>query len=75
MQTHITPVGQGGKKEMAQRMILACRRRQLKGPGQMGWGPAPFFFLFDLVCSPLCYSSPMNASIARDGVGCFTLCA
>ena len=39
-----------------------------------GLGHPPCFFLFVLFCFPFCFSSPMSASIARDGVGCFTLC-
>ena len=31
------------------------------------------FFLFVLFCFPFCSSSHMSASIARDGVECFTL--
>ena len=28
-----------------------------------------------LFCFPFCSSSPMSASVALDGIGCFTLCA
>ena len=56
-------------------MIPAHCRRQLNGPGQLGWGPALCFFLFVLFCFPFCSSSPASASVAWDGVGCFTQCA
>ena len=44
--------------------------------GSLGWGTAPCFFLFVLVCFPFSSFSPTtSASIARGEVGSFTLCA
>ena len=34
--------------------------------------PVSFFVFF---CFPFCSSSPVSASVAWDGIGCFTLCA
>ena len=38
--------------------------------GSCVWDPLAVFFLFVLFCFPFCSSSPMSASVGRDGGGC-----